>query len=127
MIHRCAERFRSCPSPDSLVHISLRSHPALPVGAAFSVGGSTFAFCSSVWDDQAEDDANHVWQDALMDDLLAVASGCYVNEVDYVRHPDRLERCFSADAWARLEQVQRAYDPGQLFSTPNRLHRPTSR
>ncbi len=127
VIRRCAERFRSCPSPDSLVHISLRSHPALPVGTAFSIGGSTFAFCSSVWDDPDHDLANHAWQDALMDDLLPLASGCYVNEIDYVRHPDRLQRCFSADAWARLEQVQHAYDPEQLFFAPNRPHRPTPR
>jgi FAD/FMN-containing dehydrogenase len=125
VLQTTARHFALAESPDSLVHISFRSAPAITDDAAYSVTGSALVFSSAVWDDEKDDVANFAWSDAFIDALAPVTVGHYINESEYLRHPERLDGCHTAEARERLRQVELQYDPASVFARidrePNRL------
>ncbi|RKT55717.1 FAD-binding oxidoreductase [Saccharothrix australiensis] len=86
--------------------------------AAFSLTGRTLTLSYAIWDDEAQDEANHLWHRTMVDDLHEVSTGHYIAEVDIVRHPERHERSFKPENWKRLHELRQRYDPESLFHGP---------
>jgi FAD/FMN-containing dehydrogenase len=83
--------------------------------AALSAGGGASAGVYAMWD-EADDDALHCgWVRDVDAALAPVRSARYVGEADLTAGPERLRECFSADAFARLEDLRGRYDPEHLF------------
>jgi FAD/FMN-containing dehydrogenase len=111
-----AERLLArAPSPKSHMVISLRRDTTGRAGSSFSSVDRGFVGCYGIWDDATDDEANIAWLDTARESLQPFASGNYINELDAFRRPDLLERCFSADALARLHRLRQRYDPDGLF------------
>jgi hypothetical protein len=58
------------------------------------------------------------WSDGLMERLQRYNEGGYVNETDFIRHPERARQCFSESSWSRIKTVSEQYDPDAMFSAP---------
>lgn len=79
--------------------------------------GRTLVACYSVWEDEADDDANIRWLRTVMETLDPLAVGHYVAETDLLADPSRPTRSFSATAWERLTASRERLDPQSLFYT----------
>src|SRR5262249_43421102 len=106
------------PSAESLVLVVLPPTP--PEGArlpemAFSMLGRTLVACDSVWQDEADDDANIRWLTTVMESLAPFAVGRYVAETDLLADPSRPSRSFSPTGWERLTASRKRLDPQSLF------------
>jgi hypothetical protein len=87
---------------------------ALPDGA-FSMVAPVIGLVHGLWHDPAEDAANLAWLRAGADSIAAATLGHYVGEADLAR-PDRMARCHSGAARARLDVLRLAHDPQGRFS-----------
>lgn len=106
-----AREFARAPSTRSVAFANFRGPAALPVDAAFSVAGSTYALWMASWDDAAADAVNLRWVEDLARELDPLTLGCYINETDVLRRPGRARRCYSESAWTRLQATRERYDP----------------
>jgi FAD/FMN-containing dehydrogenase len=113
-----AEQMARVPSPGTVGIVNFRGDGALTADAACSMIGRGFLQWIGQWIDPAADDENFGWVQDVADALLPVTKGCYINETDILRRPERLERCFSGGAWARLQAVRERYDPAGRFPAP---------
>ena len=106
------------PSPKSLILVVLPPTPPedteLPE-MAFSMFGRVLVLCYSVWEDEADDEANIGWVRDTMKTLAPFAVGHYVAETDLLADPSRAARSFSPDAWKRLTSLRERFDPQGLF------------
>jgi FAD/FMN-containing dehydrogenase len=68
------------------------------------------------WEDPTQDDTHIAWARTNFDAMRPHASGQYVNFMteDEVSDPGR--PAYSAETQARLAQIKRAYDPGNMFN-----------
>jgi FAD/FMN-containing dehydrogenase len=82
---------------------------------ALSAGGGASAGIYAMWD-EPEDDALHCgWVRDVDAALTPLRSARYIGEADLTAGPERLRECFSPEAFARLEELRRRYDPERLF------------
>lgn len=102
----------------TIIHLSLRSHVDVPGDAAFSVASAVMVFSSAVWDSEADDGDQRAWSDGVVDALAPITLGYYINETDYIRHPSRLNGCFTLEAATRLRSVRERFDPQRVFTAP---------
>ena len=108
-------------SPKTHFVVSPKMNRTLPKDAAFSIIGDTFVGAYALWDEAADDAASFAWLADASALMRPLAVGQYINEVDAFRDPAAVKRCFSADAWKRLEALRRQYDPrGLYYSWPGR-------
>jgi FAD/FMN-containing dehydrogenase len=106
------------PSAKSLLLATLP--PAPPQDSelpemAFSMLGRARVDCYSVWEDEADDEANIGWLRDAMKTLAPFAVGHYVAETDLTADPSRAARSFSPAAWKRLTSLRGKLDPHGLF------------
>ena len=87
---------------------------------AFSMAGRAFTAVYAIWQDQAEDEANMSWVRSIARKLAPSSIGAYVGEAD-LDQPDRLEKSFSPEAWARIKALQQKYDPQRIFRSEQSL------
>jgi FAD/FMN-containing dehydrogenase len=106
------------PSAKSLVLLALAPTPPddiAPPDMAFSLLGSTYVGCYSIWEDERDDEANVGWPRAVTESLAPSSVGHYVGETDLVADPSRASRSFSPAAWKRLTSLTQALDPHGVF------------
>ena len=96
--------------------ISPKLNRTLPRDDAFSVIGNTFVGAYTMWDDAEQDAASFDWLAGASALMRPLSVGQYINEVDTFRDPSALQRCFTASAWKRLEELRLRYDPKGLFA-----------
>jgi FAD/FMN-containing dehydrogenase len=79
--------------------------------AAFNLSGI------SVWDSPADDEGQIDWARALGEGIQAYSSrgGGYLNYMARDEPLERVEAAFGAEKFARLRELKRVYDPGNLF------------
>ena len=109
-VQATAAAFIAAPSSDSIIGIALRRRP-LPGGMACSVAGRAFVFIDAAWQSPGEDTANQRWVDDVLAGLSPHETGAYINETNWDQRPDRLAKCFSQEAFTKLEDIRRRYDP----------------
>ncbi|AKM08492.1 FAD-binding oxidoreductase [Pelagerythrobacter marensis] len=108
----------AAPSPACIPLIVRRNSPSVRDDAAFSIRGR-FSVSTYAQAEVAEDDRpTAAWLHRLYDDLLPIASGCYVNEVDLEGRPEALERCHSPAVREELAAIRKHHDPHRLFRGP---------
>jgi FAD/FMN-containing dehydrogenase len=110
-----AEHFRKAPSPHAHVLAAMGLNLKHHDDACFSSIASTYVGCYAIWDEKKVDDANYEWLGKSIQLMDPYNKGHYVNEVEPRFNPDRLQECFSEDAWQRLEQLRAKYDPKSVF------------
>lgn len=113
-----AERMREARSPGTVGIVNFRGEPALRADAACSMAGTAFLQWIGQWTDPAADAVNFAWVEDTAAALGPMTRGCYVNETDILRRPERTPRCFSEAAWRRLAEVRERYDPERRFPPP---------
>jgi FAD/FMN-containing dehydrogenase len=113
-----AAQIDHAPSAKSLVLVVLP--PTAPEDTdlpdiAFSMLGRVLVDCYSVWEDEANDEANIGWLRDAMTTLAPFAVGHYVAETDLLANASRPARSFSPAAWRRLSSLRERLDPEGLF------------
>ncbi len=68
-----------------------------------------------IWDDPGEDGRASRYLRHLFEALLPLGVGSYVNEANLEGRPGAIIGCYSAQAWKRLRELRRAWDPGGVF------------
>ena len=118
VLQEIGEHFIDTPSRDTHVFANYRAISHLKTDAAYSVISPMFILSSSAWVGQEEDTACLRWSDGLMEKLKPYNEGSYINETDFIRHPQRAQQCFTATSLSRLKAVCDRYDPAGMFSPP---------
>jgi FAD/FMN-containing dehydrogenase len=117
-LQEIGQHFMETPSRDTHVFANYRAKSTLPDDAAYSVTAPMFMLSSSRWA-SAEDDSECLrWSDELMERLEPYNEGSYINETDFIRHPERAKDCFSSASLSRLKTVREKYDPTAMFKAP---------
>lgn len=120
-LRQIGKHFLNTPSPETHVFANYRASSPLKSDAAHSVNAPMFILSSSTWAEQKNDHECVRWSDELMERLEPYNEGTYVNETDFIRHPERARQCFSEASWARIKTVSEQYDPEGMFSAPFEL------
>ena len=113
------DRLADAPSPRSGMLCLISGLPPQLPDMAFSQRDRALLACYAVWDKEQDDAANQNWLRAVGGAMERHANGHHIGECD-LSVPIRVERSFSPDAWRRLNDLRRQYDPSSLFSTPLR-------
>ncbi len=110
--------FAHAPSWKS--HIVIQPKLTVPTAdSAFSIAGKTYIGIYSVWDNDDGDAESIAWLRRISATLDQHAAGHYINEIDAATNPERLEKCYSADAWKKLRSIRKSWDPdGVLHDFP---------
>ena len=79
--------------------------------AAFNVSGM------SVWDSPGDDDEQIAWARAFGDGIQPYSSrgGGYLNYMGSDEPLERVQAAFGVEKFARLREVKRKFDPGNVF------------
>ena len=119
VVDRLAAEFRTAPEADSFVLISPFQKPPdqfMPPGStAFSISSQNLVGSYGICDDPADLPATRQWVTNLSSLLEPDSVGLYVGESDLEAAPNRAAQCYSPEAWAKLGEIKRKYDPGNLF------------
>jgi FAD/FMN-containing dehydrogenase len=118
VVPELATQIVDAPSAKSLVLVAMPPAPSKDApqpDMAFSMLGRARVYCYSVWEDEADDDANIGWLRTAMEALTPLAVGHYVAETDLLADPSRSARSFSPTAWERLTTTREGLDPQSLF------------
>ena len=115
VLHDLAEHFRKAPSHHAHVLAAMGLNLKHHDDACFSSIATSYVGCYAIWDEEKDDDANFDWLGKCIPLMDPYNKGHYVNEVEPRFNPDRLRQCFSEEAWTRLEQLRRKYDPKGVF------------
>jgi len=83
--------------------------------AAFSMAATQYFGAYAFWDERSQDRANLQWLRASLAAVEPLAIGQYVGEADFSVGPNRVARCFSPEAWARLQALRATHDPAGTF------------
>jgi FAD/FMN-containing dehydrogenase len=110
-----AEEFAGAPSAKTHVVILVKSNTDLTEVAAFSHMTDTWIGEYAVWDEADDDAANVDWLRQTSAALKPFATGHSINELDAGVDGEKVERCFSPDAWSRLAVVRSRTDPDSTF------------
>lgn len=117
-VDRMGAHFAAAAAPDSVVIVNFRGGTGRPDGLTYSVGGAAYVLWMASWSGSDADEPNLRWVDRAAELLDPLATGCYVNETDFVRRPERVRRCYSPEAWAHIRKVRARYDPQDRFPAP---------
>jgi FAD/FMN-containing dehydrogenase len=104
------------PPPSAMTLVTLGGAGSLPTSeGAFGLRGSRYFGSYAFWDDPAMDETYRGWVRQVMDTAQPFAAGGYIGETDLAAAPDRAERCFLPEAWARLKALKLKLDPDDVF------------
>lgn len=90
---------------------------ATATDSAFSASASTYLAGYAVWDEPEHDDENKAWLGQFMAEVQPWTAGNYINEFDVLANANRNAAAFSKEAWARLGNLRREYDPDQVLES----------
>jgi FAD/FMN-containing dehydrogenase len=118
-ISMLAEDIARAPSPASHLLFVLPRGPMPtlpPPGGALTLDGDFVVDVYATWSKADDDRANLEWVERVARKVEPSVTGHYVGEVDLIRWP--IERCFSPEAWLRLQDLRDRYDPDRRFIEP---------
>jgi len=73
---------------------------------ADSMAGPLYIGCYSVWDDDADDEANERWQHETLKSPEPITYGQYMGETDLLSSPPRAAKSLGPGVWQRLEAIR---------------------
>jgi len=120
-----ADYVAGAPSPASFaLAVVLPPPPPEPMpDTAFSMVGPAFGAAYAIWEHAGDDGENLAWLRKTSDKAASHSLGHYVGEAD-LDLPERARGSFSRQAYARLLDMQRKYDPAGLFHRPMESREP---
>jgi hypothetical protein len=83
--------------------------------AALSMAGKLYFGAYGFWDEATQDRASLGWLRASIGSAEPLSKGQYVGEADLSVSPNRVARCFSPEAWSRLQALRAKHDPAGTF------------
>ena len=110
-----AEHFKATPSARTHVLCAYGVKPELREDACFSRSATHYIASYLLWNDAADDAANHAWLTQTNALLEPYSRGTYVNEIEATRFPERVKSSFSEESWERLAALRKKYDPDGVF------------
>ncbi len=114
-LQAAVDSFVQAPSPTSHLVVSFKANRTLHADAAFSKVGDVFVGAYARWDHAEDDVANFDWLTQCGNVLREHSHGQYINEVDVFQDAAAAQRCFSPQAWQRLQAIRQQRDPDGLF------------
>lgn len=115
------ERFAEAPSSRSLIAMVFGSPvaPAAPPPPqiAYAPLSGFLVLAYGIWDDPGADADNAAWVRDTFAAIEAGGVGHFVGESD-LTVPGRLERSYTPEAWARVQEIRARRDPDGLFHGP---------
>ena len=113
------DHFAVTPSAHSVIMFAFFTGPNVPApllpDAAFSMSAHLYGGPWTMWKDEADDEANAVWQKKAVAILKPFTAGHYVSETDTVQYPDHIKRSYSPTNLRRIEELRKKYDPNGVF------------
>ena len=112
------EQLEQAPSAQSrLVAVRFPSSFRPSDATAFSMIRNCLIFHYTVWDGEEQDAANTAWHNDTFRRLEMPQSRDFARfaETDIVRTPDQVARCYSQEAWQRLQALRATHDPDGVF------------
>ncbi len=114
-LHALADHFRRAPTKDCHILAAYGMNLQASDDACFSSIADAYLGCYAIWDREENDKLNFDWLQQTIPLMDPFAKGHYVNEVEGRLNPDRYRQCFTADNWARIQQLRQQHDPQGLF------------
>jgi hypothetical protein len=103
------DRLAQAPSLKSKIFVGVTPPPTIDPAAremADSMAGPLYIGCYSVWDDDADDEANERWQHATLKSPEPITHGQYMGETDLLSWPTRAAESLGPGVWQRLEAIR---------------------
>ena len=110
-----AEAFVSAPARNSHCVVLFKNPPRLAEDAACSLMAPVWMGRYAAWQDARQDNEVLQWLRDSSSALAPFSRGHYINEVDVRGGRPRIQRCFSPEAWRRLEDLRADRDPAGRF------------
>ena len=110
-----AAAFVSAPARNSHCVVLFKNPPRLAEDAACSLMAPVWMGRYAAWQDEGLDSAVLQWLSDSSSGLADYSRGHYINEVDVRGGSARIQRCFSPEAWRRLEDLRADRDPNGRF------------
>ena len=83
--------------------------------AAASTFGRYYVAYYMEWDEPGEEQASREFCHRVFQEMKQVSSGSYINEMDQEGRPEDISTCYSPQAWTRLGELRRKWDPDGVF------------
>lgn len=115
ILTRLRDQFVEVPSPRTTAVCLFKRNTAHLPDAALSRKGSFYVSCYANWDHEVDDQINISWIGNTMNAIDDITVGHYINETDYVNHPERGIEAFSPANVVRIRNLKRKLDPENLF------------
>jgi FAD/FMN-containing dehydrogenase len=108
------------PAPSAIFIVCMGERGSgfrMPVAsqAALSHSAKNYLGAFGFWDDPAADANGKAWVREVMQAARPFGAGSYIGEADVTARPEAAQECFAPEAWARLAELRRRYDPEGVF------------
>ncbi|WP_144097481.1 FAD-binding oxidoreductase [Croceicoccus sediminis] len=108
------EALPDCPAPRAAPLVLYTGEQDQPDAAA-SRYAPYYIACYFEWDEEADEAPSRAFSRELFKKLKPIARGSYINEMDQEGRPEDVPDCYSPEAWARLAQLRKQWDPTGVF------------
>ncbi|MEZ5498647.1 MAG: FAD-binding oxidoreductase [Steroidobacteraceae bacterium] len=108
-------RLATVPAPRGHVLYTVKRNTDLQGNACLSRMANDYFACYLVWDHLRDDADNRRWLRETMKKLQPHTTGRYINEIDELAQSERVTDCYSPEAWRRLRELRKRYDPQERF------------
>jgi hypothetical protein len=108
------QRMPQCPAADSQAVLLYKGNPSLP-DAVCSTMGEFYAAFYAIWDNPTEDTRNYQYLVSLYRELAPLGTGSNINEMNQEGRREDISKCYSPEAWRRLAELRRKWDPQSVF------------
>jgi FAD/FMN-containing dehydrogenase len=102
---------RAAPSPLSRCVITFAGSTMAGPEVALARHGANSVNFYATWDDPVGDEANVAWVRESTASVAPWTLGHYIGECDLTAEAGRAERCFTPEAWTRLQELAAERDP----------------
>ncbi len=104
----------NCPAPRGTPLILYTGEQTQP-DAAVSRYAPYYVAYYLEWDDPADEAPSRAFSRDLFKKLKMIGRGSYINEMDQEGRPEDIADCYSPQAWKRLAQLRKRWDPKGVF------------
>lgn len=109
-----SEYIPKCPAPRGtpvVLYTGVQTQP----DAAVSRYAPYYIAYYLEWDDPADEGPSRAFCRDLFKKLKKISKGSYINEMDQEGRPEDIPDCYSPQAWKRLAQLRKRWDPKGVF------------
>lgn len=109
-----AKHIPNCPTPRGTPLMLYQGENKLPDAACSTTGRYYLAYYVE-WEDPGEEAANRAYCLKVFNELKTISRGSYINEMDQEGRVGDIAACYSPDAWRKLAELRKEWDPKGVF------------